>query len=220
MKRVLHAKARRRNGVVMSEPGRRRLMQTIFLDPEGRDNPKTATHAKVYKDLDWDEYIVEFYVRGVHNPKADYHTLGGSASDKADAISTAMAELNRIPNPAAHSDQGPATYSVHVDMGGSVHSPARESNPKDWREGDKEGMAKMRAHLDKVDREVLFASGAYGRHPTLADWEGGKDFKAYQPRWKGGPYFSIRDVDRIYAEGYRTIAFGGHEGFNVELVVQ
>lgn len=192
MSRVSHAK-RRRNGVVMSEPGRRKLMQTIFLDAAGRDNPKTATYAKVYKDLDWNEYIVEFYKDGVHQSSADYHTLGGTSSDKADAVGTANDQLSRM---------------------------GRMSNPKDWREGDKEGMAKMRAHLDKIDAEVLFASGAYGRAPTLKDWQEGKDFKAYQPRWAGGPYFSVRDVEAIYAAGYRTIVFGGHEGFNVELVVQ
>lgn len=82
--------------------------------------------------------------------------------------------------------------------------------------------AEMKAHLLKIDQEVLFADGAYGRKPTVKDWEGGKDFHAYHPTgdWVGGPYFSIRDAEKIYALGYRKIVFGGAEGFDVDLVMQ
>lgn len=78
----------------------------------------------------------------------------------------------------------------------------------------------MSAHVAKTDREVLYGMGAYGRQPSLADWQDGKDFEAYHPpTWIGGPYFSVRDVDRIYALGYRKIVFGGTEGFIIDLVL-
>ncbi len=76
-------------------------------------------------------------------------------------------------------------------------------------------------YVRQHDKDVLYASGAYGRKPTVKDWEAGKDFRAINPPvWEGGQYFSVRDVERIYALGYTRIIFGGSEGFNVELVMQ
>lgn len=46
--------------------------------------------AKVYKDTDWNEYRVKFYVRGQHQQDADYHT-----EDKQDAHDTAQGQLQR-----------------------------------------------------------------------------------------------------------------------------
>ena len=67
--------------------------------------------------------------------------------------------------------------------------------------------------------DVLYAEAAYGRAPTIEDWDAGKDFKATNPPiWKGGLYFSIRDVDYIHSLGYRRISIGGAEGFDVDLV--
>ncbi len=40
--------------------------------------------AKVYKDLEWEEYRVKFFVDDVQQVHADYHT-----DDKQDALSTA-----------------------------------------------------------------------------------------------------------------------------------
>ena len=43
--------------------------------------------AKVYRNAEWQEYVVKFYaVEGVHLKSADYHT-----DDKADALKTAEA---------------------------------------------------------------------------------------------------------------------------------
>jgi hypothetical protein len=46
---------------------------------------------KIYKDMDWDEYIVKFYENGKYNPEADYHT-----DDKEDAFGTAKAHLSSV----------------------------------------------------------------------------------------------------------------------------
>lgn len=40
--------------------------------------------AKVYDSDDWGESIVQFYLDGIHQTQANYHT-----DDRADAISTA-----------------------------------------------------------------------------------------------------------------------------------
>lgn len=81
--------------------------------------------------------------------------------------------------------------------------------------------ADMAAHVAKTDSEVLYASSAYGRRPSAKDWQAGKDFMAINPPvWDGGPYFSIRDAERIYEWGYRKIIIGGVEGFDIELVMQ
>lgn len=48
-----------------------------------------AKSFKIYKDLDWGEYVVQFFVNGRHMPEADYHT-----DDKNDAVGTANYFLN------------------------------------------------------------------------------------------------------------------------------
>lgn len=51
----------------------------------------------------------------------------------------------------------------------------------------------------------LHAGPAYGRiyrtsADLLKDWNDGKDFKVH-----GGPYFSIRDVEKLKTEGFTSI---------------
>ena len=68
--------------------------------------------------------------------------------------------------------------------------------------------------------DTLYATGAYGRKPTIKDWNDGKDFFAVNPPiWKGTEFFSISEAEFIYDLGYRKIVFGGKEGFDVELVM-
>lgn len=51
-----------------------------------------AVHgAKVYRDSEWNEYVVKFSASGVTLLKADYHT-----SDKQDAIDTAEYHIKRV----------------------------------------------------------------------------------------------------------------------------
>ena len=50
--------------------------------------------------------------------------------------------------------------------------------------------------------KVLNAIGAYGRTATKEDWAAGKDFQVYM-----GPYFSVRDTNKIRDHGYTTIHF-------------
>lgn len=54
-----------------------RLRETLSHD-------KTNRTAKVYRNIDWNEYVVRFYCDGKHLPDADYHT-----DDKDDAKVTA-----------------------------------------------------------------------------------------------------------------------------------
>lgn len=56
-----------------------RLIKTV--------NGEHGRTAKVYKDADWEEYVVKFYENGVHLKDADYST-----GDKTDAIQTAEHE--------------------------------------------------------------------------------------------------------------------------------
>lgn len=51
----------------------------------------TLHTAKVYRDAGNDEYVTRFYIKGKHNPNADYFT-----NDKVDAIDTANWHINRI----------------------------------------------------------------------------------------------------------------------------
>ena len=58
------------------------------------------------------------------------------------------------------------------------------------------------------DCDYLVAVGAYGREACEADWLAGKDFQV-----RGGPYFSIRDVETIKADGIVEIIFYNHRGY-------
>lgn len=49
--------------------------------------------AKVYRDAEWQEYRVKFYINGVHLTEADYHT-----DTKEDAVNTAVYEVARSAN--------------------------------------------------------------------------------------------------------------------------
>lgn len=51
---------------------------------------------------------------------------------------------------------------------------------------------------------ILYAVGAYGREARRDDWAAGKDFFAIA---YDGPYFSIRDIDKLKIGGYTEIHF-------------
>jgi len=53
-----------------------------------------------------------------------------------------------------------------------------------------------------MQSKVMNATGAYGRKAKLTDYVDGRDFKLVN-----GPYFSIRDEDRLRKEGYTEIRF-------------
>ena len=53
-----------------------------------------------------------------------------------------------------------------------------------------------------MQSKVINAMGAYGRKAKLADYVNGRDFKLVD-----GPYFSIRDEDRLRKDGYTEIRF-------------
>ena len=57
-----------------------RLLESITgTAPDTAGNTHTFT-TKVYRDSEWREWRVKFFVNGIHQVNADYHT-----SDKADA---------------------------------------------------------------------------------------------------------------------------------------
>lgn len=49
---------------------------------------------------------------------------------------------------------------------------------------------------------ILHAIGAYGRLANKEDWAKGKDFQVVN-----GPYFSVRDTNKIRDDGYTEIQF-------------
>lgn len=50
--------------------------------------------------------------------------------------------------------------------------------------------------------DYVFATGAYGHEASGPDWLAGKDFKIVN-----GPYFSIRDVEKLKENGIYSIYF-------------
>lgn len=69
---------------VLKEAGSLRLIGTHKSDCGKHE-------AKVYKDTDWNEHRVKFFIHGKHHEPGDYHT-----DDKQDAHITAQAELGRL----------------------------------------------------------------------------------------------------------------------------
>lgn len=62
----------------------RKLIETI-------KNETLGNIAKVYRDTEWNEYVVVFCVLGVKQACADYHT-----DDKEDALNTARVFVTAI----------------------------------------------------------------------------------------------------------------------------
>lgn len=52
----------------------------------------------------------------------------------------------------------------------------------------------------------LELSGAHGRRATIDDWKAGKDFKIENIELRFS-YCSIRDADKLKAEGYASVIF-------------
>lgn len=151
--------------------------------------------ATVYRDSDTKEYVVVYY-EGRNKIGDSFHT------DKDDAEGTANAELARM---------GKLFATKHVQKPPRTHGRLKNAASQE----------EINQFVKQHDAVTLYASGAYGRRPTVKDWEAGKDFMAVNPAvWEGGPYFSIRDVETIYGLGYTKIIFGGAEGFDVDLVMQ
>lgn len=62
-----------------------RLIKSFVSPDNGNGNASVPAYAaRVYRDSEWDEYVVKYYVGQAHVLKADYHT-----NDKADAIGSA-----------------------------------------------------------------------------------------------------------------------------------
>lgn len=53
-------------------------------------HPETGKTAKIYRDAEWNEWVVQFYIAGVKQEDAAYHT-----DDRMDAEATALAEIAR-----------------------------------------------------------------------------------------------------------------------------
>ena len=51
---------------------------------------KDALTTKVFKDTEWDEYVVRLYRNGIEQVMASYHTI-----DEEDAVDTAWAMINQ-----------------------------------------------------------------------------------------------------------------------------
>jgi hypothetical protein len=88
-------------------------MRIVAQDDSG------AKSYRVYKDADWNEYVVKFYLNGRHQTDADYHT-----DDKNDAMGTAKQFLDES-NQVLESDDGKVyrhkgTYGTEYDPSGKA----------------------------------------------------------------------------------------------------
>lgn len=56
--------------------------------------------------------------------------------------------------------------------------------------------------MQGFDRSFVYVKGAYGREALEADFKNGRDFQILH-----GPYFSIRDLEAMKAEGIDQLIF-------------
>ncbi len=166
--------------------------------------------ATIYRDTDTDRYVVVY--------REGQAKIGDSFPPTlAIAKETANTEL-------AYMGKRFATRRIITKNMPPLHAVGIDNEPMDCPRSRQKNAVETRktaATWETLASEVLFAEGAYGRKPTIEDWQDGKDFFALNPPiWKGGLYFSIGESDFIYGLGYRKIMFGGHEGFDVDLVME
>lgn len=64
------------------------LRKVATFSNTGAKVAKRANSAKVYRDADMGEYVVKFYLEGLHLKRADYFT-----GDRADALGTACVQI-------------------------------------------------------------------------------------------------------------------------------
>jgi hypothetical protein len=64
-------------------------MSLVLLETFSVLNTDALT-TKVYRDTEWDEYVVRFYRNGIEQVLASYHT-----NYKQDAVDTAWAMINQ-----------------------------------------------------------------------------------------------------------------------------
>jgi hypothetical protein len=62
------------------------MAQRKIAEFTGTDAAGKTLTAKVYRDSEWQEYIVQHYVNGKLHQLASYHTLGISAECKVEAL--------------------------------------------------------------------------------------------------------------------------------------
>jgi hypothetical protein len=67
--------------------------------------------------------------------------------------------------------------------------------------------------MARFNESIILAGGAYGRDANEADWKAGKDFHIMC-----GPYFSIRDLPTIKAEGNKQIVFLTKTGYTAFII--
>lgn len=66
-------------------------MRLVYTATNDSDFHYTSRIAKVYKNTEWEEYIVKFFQGGKHLANADYHTGGVGKDYLTDAKQTAEA---------------------------------------------------------------------------------------------------------------------------------
>ena len=68
----------------------KKLLNTFSVTHVLQDGVSLLKVCKVYRDTDWQEYIVTTEIDGIKHPALTYH-----CTDKADAIGTAQVMVNR-----------------------------------------------------------------------------------------------------------------------------
>jgi len=140
--------------------------------------------AKVYKNPEWGENVVQTFRNGVYQSKNDYHT-----DDLSDAHATAQSQLNRWSSQdgtaaAALSSGGPksATVPIHDSTPGvkmnplSAYSEAGEKAGRARSQGDE---ATTRFHSDWAKRAFGLESGDHKTQARAAFESGYKTGRGY-----------------------------------------
>ena len=158
--------------------------------------------ATIYKDSEFpNEWEVQYH-EGRELIGKSYHDSLQSAT------SAGLYKLNELGKKFARKRVG------KIPMGSK---PRRTNAVKP----EAESMAEIRAHLDRLDQETLYATPINNKSSGIKAWERGEVFQAVNPaHWDGSPFFRNTDAERIHDMGYRKIiVMDTGNGFDVDLVM-
>ena len=177
---------------------------------------------KVYKNAEWNEYVVQYYDNGQRNPEADYHT-----DDKQDAIDSASSYLKKgiqdmaeglgysqDPDQAKWYHAGRKAYKFGT-TGDLIQDIAKKHGcPPEWLKAfhagyqDQEGWGKQDVEEAGYNHGFPDPNAPSLNRRRREDDEGNSEFDDRQRRQTGMIFYKVDDADLAQQLGLKQTRTG------------
>jgi len=177
---------------------------------------------KVYKNAEWNEYVVQYYDNGQRNPEADYHT-----DDKQDAIDSASSYLKKgtqdmaeglgysqDPDQAKWYHAGRKAYKFGT-TGDLIQDIAKKHGcPPEWLKAfhagyqDQEGWGKQDVEEAGYNHGFPDPNAPSLNRRRREDDEGHSEFDDRQRRQTGMIFYTVDDAERAQQLGLKQTRSG------------